>query len=209
MEEIKKMEEMESRFNSGDLSMDINNIAKEIDMLQKLQRQKQHLKKKIFISNQEKKAIENTLVKVQEMISQGISVQFDKQNCNYINDIYGLKKFYIELNVEPLEKYNSCRGTFTSFRQKNNRILSIIETDNEIFGTITSAKPYETQFNVTRMEYEYTVNLLQDLLPIDVTVKRSYEESIIFNVSCDYSFIYFNNIGNAYISGISLNGRHK
>lgn len=196
---------MENNFDSGNLATDIANITKEINELQKLREQKEHLQKRIKLSNQEKYSENATIAKVNQMMSQNVPVKFER-NTTYANYAYGLKKFFISLNINNSEKYNNLNNL--TGRQKETRILAAMQSMSDHFGTITSVKPYETQYNVTRMEYDYTVNLLRDLLPIGITVKQGYDDCINYSVDCNCDFIYIDAAGNAYISGISLNGRN-
>lgn len=190
---------MEARFNSGNLMTDVLNIADEIRMLKKLQNKKRNMIRDNQIHEDNERKVFNTIAKVEQMRSDGTPFLIEKGD-DYINDVHGLKKFTIQLNATYDHSYNEY---FSQPIELFKIMMTNASEGRNEFCTVTSLKPYESQTNVTRSEYEYAEDFLKNLLPITVTIK-AITSGIYYDIS-DKS-VYLRGGYDVCISGISLNG---
>jgi hypothetical protein len=199
--------ETEDKFNTGNLSTDIDNLKMEIRKLTFLKETKEKMKR--YEERDKKIDFEktNTIKKVNRMISDNKQVEFERHLHKYTNYIYGLKKFYILLSISVNNEYQSCDEYVNySSGYMEDKMIYNMHCGNNSFGVIYALCPYESQTNVTQTEYEHAVNYLQNILPIHVTINRElHEDCIKFNTG--YEHIYVDSSGHAYICGVSLTNR--
>lgn len=196
---------MGDRFNTGNLSRDIANLNEEVNRLKRLISIKQQTKQKNEDNYREKNMIQRTINKVNQLMSEGIRVKFErKTNPEYMIG-YGLKRFNISLTIRRNRIYNKYDGIKHYSRNMEDDMRNYLYKGESLFGEIVSINPYEKQINVTREEYENAVNFLQTLLPINITIKLNEYDCIDYDTGND--FIWVNTVGDAYISGVSLTDR--
>jgi hypothetical protein len=195
----------EERFNSGNLKKDIQEIDDEIHKLTHLKNNKMMLKQQNEANEREQIKKNNTINKVNQMISEGVQVKYERSTClDYIFNSYGLKSFYISLDISYNSIYsNSWNYVNFSSEYMQDKMRDNIDKENNYFGKITSVSQYNfKKFNVTQTEYEHTLFFLQNLLPINVTISINNYGLITFKTG--YDFIWLDSAGHAYISGVSL-----
>lgn len=198
---------MEDKFNTGNLSNDINNISIEIQKLQRLENEKRRTQIQEKHDKKVEFEIKNTIEKVNQMISNSKPVEFEGRLGEYIDNIYGLRRFKVSLSIviDKIYDTNNKMVDYDSRYMIDNMEYNVRHGNNS-FGRIVSVYPYELQKNVTKMEYEHALKYLQPILPINVTiVNNALHEFVYFNTG--YDNIYVRSDGRAYISGVSLTDR--
>lgn len=206
--EYNRGNESEDKFNTGNLSKDINNLNMEIRRLTILKEKKEKTKRQEEYDRKIDFERTHTIQKVYQMISDNKQVEFEGSLSSYISDIYGLKKFYISLSISVNDIYrNGYDDVNYHSRYMLDKMHDNISRGNKSFGQIDSVYPYKFQKNVTQVEYDHAVFYLKDILPIHVTIGYgTYDtDSIKFNTGYDY--IYVDSGGHAYICGVSLTNR--
>lgn len=194
---------MTERFNSGDLIKDINDLICEINILHQMKSEKEATRRRNQISCAEQNRVSRTLAKVEEMISEGVQIKYERHG-DYANNVYGLKTFNVALT---LNYTGTGRDLYQnrSIHHMRSILLTDIKNNNNSYGQIIAVEPYNKQFNVTEKEYDHTVEFLRNILPINVTMRREIDDSITFDTGRNY--IWINIAGQAYITGISLTER--